>query len=255
MHFNYWMGSPPSVFISAPSSHGVLSFHSIWSSWTWLCTLLLPAFECSVYLAYSFPGLISCSVQSVDVFHCASYLVHFTEFISNTLFLFLCWIFLPCCWCFYLNCCYSDPLCWLFLCVTGFPLGPGGLHLLSVFSLAFEIFIWPLPGVCLQYVESPYLSGSCGLAFRSLHCCVHVPCTSGLSHFRTVRGDLLVEQPALKGSLSSTAQHRRSKLLYQQQQHQTIQDKSAQVNYNPRNASPVTIELKMAIPIIECAVK
>jgi len=152
LHFNYWMGSPPSVFISAPSSHGVLSFHSIWSSWTWLCTLLLPAFECSVYLAYSFPGLISCSVQSVDVFHCASYLVHFTEFISNTLFLFLCWIFLPCCWCFYLNCCYSDPLCWLFLCVTGFPLGPGGLHLLSVFSLAFWnlhlAFAWCLSPVC-----------------------------------------------------------------------------------------------------------
>lgn len=38
MHFNYWMESPPSVFISTPSSHGVLGFHSIG----------VPGFDCAL---------------------------------------------------------------------------------------------------------------------------------------------------------------------------------------------------------------
>lgn len=91
---------------------------------------------------------------------------------------------------------------------------------LSVVCILFGFhlaFVWWLWCQCM---------GSCCLSFwtmlpcfpiPALLCCMCLTRLPGFSLFYTFRGDLLIEQPALEGSVSSTAQHRRIKLLHQQQ--------------------------------------
>jgi hypothetical protein len=153
------------------------------SAWIWWCTLLWALLKCSVSSPALHPWSSFPAWFSLLVSHCASYLVRFSEFISNTFFLFLCLIFLPCRCCSYLNCCCSPAD--FTSALLAFLFGPWMNS--SVVCILFGLWNlhWPLSGVWdVSTWRAAAFQGHTVLLSLSLRCCA--ACALRVSWFQSL---------------------------------------------------------------------